>query len=116
MWMSATMMIAAVRLELIWLRLAYDIKPQISSMVGLTTSRRVPNRRDPSCRETANVLTYHWQIRATLNEAIMAAQRILFRLRQVRRGIMARNRGFPYDLAGFSTNDAISTPTPLASS
>ena len=31
--MSATMMIAAVRLELICLRLAYDIKPQISSMV-----------------------------------------------------------------------------------
>jgi hypothetical protein len=76
-----------VRLELICLRLAYDIKPQLSSMVGPTASRRW--LRDPSCRETADVLTYHRQIRATLNEAIMAAQRILFRLWQEQREFAA---------------------------
>ncbi len=71
-------------------------------MVDSTTSRKC-NDADPSCRETADVLTYHRQIRATLNEAKMAAQRILFRLRQWSRGIMAPPARFPYGLRRFSS-------------
>jgi hypothetical protein len=51
-------------------------------MVGSTTFSELANWREPSCHGTADVLLYHRQIRATLNEAKMAAQRILFRMRQ----------------------------------
>jgi hypothetical protein len=70
-------------------------------------------RRDPSCRETADVLTYHRQIRATLNEATMAAQRILFRLRQGPREFRARLRHFRYVLRGFSGERCNFDPHPF---
>jgi hypothetical protein len=52
---------------------------------------------------TTDVLLYHRQIRATLNEAKMAAQRILFRMRQRPFEIMARQSRFPHGSRAFSS-------------
>ena len=71
-----------VRLLLICLRWAYDIKPQLSSKRrGNFHGRTGPRFRAPPIDGTTDASTYHRRQARVLILAIMAAQRVLFRCR-----------------------------------